>query len=144
MRVLIIVAVVCGLLLVIAGAAGGHASAFGLTASSDALFRIGVQHRVAWDSAMQFGFAHVLAAMLACALPLGGLRLWAGWAFLAGVALFSFALLAKSLAWMAQPDQLAPEPMAVLGMLAPPGGIAFMLGWLLLLTAALRMKPAVA
>jgi uncharacterized membrane protein YgdD (TMEM256/DUF423 family) len=135
MRVLIIAAAVCGLALVIAGAAGGHASAFGLTATSEAVFRDGIVRRVAWDSAMLLGFAHVLAALLACALPLGPMRVWAGWAFLAGVVFFSFALLAKAFVEMGGGS-------APLGMFAPVGGICFMIGWVLLLVSAVRGKPA--
>jgi uncharacterized membrane protein YgdD (TMEM256/DUF423 family) len=135
MRVLIIAAVVCGLLLVIAGAAGGHASAFGLTATSEAVFREGVIRRVAWDSAMLLGLVHVLAALLACALPLGPMRVWGGWAFLAGVVFFSFALLTK--AFIEMRGGSAP-----LGMLAPVGGVSFMIGWVLLLVSAVRAKPA--
>lgn len=136
MRGLIITAVVCGLLLVIAGAAGGHAAAFGLTATSEVTFREGLIRRVAWDSAMLLGLAHVLAALLACALPLGRMRLWAGWAFLAGVVFFSFALLAKTFI------ELNGGSMAQLGIFAPAGGVCFMIGWLLLLVSAVRTKLA--
>jgi len=134
MRLLILAAVACGLLLVIAGAAGGHAAAFGLTATSEAVFREGIVRRATWDSAMTLGFAHVLAALLACALPLGPLRVWAGWAFLAGVVFFSFALLAKT--FIENGGGSAP-----LGMFAPIGGVCFMLGWVLLLATALRARP---
>lgn len=136
MRTLLIVAAGFGLALVAAGAAGGHAAAFGLTSDDISVMRAGLARRIAWDSAMTFGFAHVAAALLVCALPLGRMRLWAGWAFLTGVALFSFALLAKTFI------ERGGGQASMLGMGAPVGGLCFMLGWVFLLVGAVRTKAA--
>lgn len=136
MRTLLIVAASLGLLLVAAGAAGGHAAAFGLTSDDISLMHAGLARRIAWDSAMTFGFAHVLAALVVAALPLGRMRLWAGWAFLAGVVLFSLALLAKT--FIERSGGGAP----MLGMTAPVGGLCFMLGWGMLIVSAARTKPS--
>jgi uncharacterized membrane protein YgdD (TMEM256/DUF423 family) len=97
----------------------------------------------AWQSATVFGFAHVLAAALAASLPLGGrLKLWAGWAFLAGVALFAVSLMIRQLTMAqyvpaAEVDAVTSRHAAFL-VTVPVGGLCFMAGWALLAVAAWR------
>jgi len=117
MRALIICAAVCGFLLVAVGAIGAH--------------MVVVEAADRWNSAMLYGFVHALAALGAAAAPLQGrIRLAAGWAFIAGVVLFSGIQIARMLAGS------SATPLEVLGPLVPVGGIAFMLGWVLLAIAA--------
>jgi uncharacterized membrane protein YgdD (TMEM256/DUF423 family) len=63
----------------------------------------------------------------------GVVALSGGWAFLAGVVLFSGVLAARLLTTS---NGVSPFDAAV--MLVPVGGVAFMLGWVLLGIAALR------
>jgi uncharacterized membrane protein YgdD (TMEM256/DUF423 family) len=149
MRILMAAACGCGLALVIAGAAGGHALNPGtakVAAAPEVVYAYDAvleSIRRTWESAMLFGFVHVLAAFAAAASPLGKVRLWAGWAFLAGVVLFSFTLQVRVFGQFLnsfERDQPA-DPLGALGMVAPFGGLAFMAGWVLLaIVAALKPK----
>ena len=124
MHPLVILASVFGLLLTLAGALGAH-----VIGAADP----------AWNSAILFGFVHTLAALGASALPVAGrLKLVAGWTFLAGVGLFSFALIART----GLRSLTAGDPAGGLAMAAPVGGLCFMAGWVLLAVAAWRApKP---
>lgn len=136
MRALVIIAAVLGLVLSIMGAVGAHM----LERPAG-----GFEVKTTWDAAMLYGFAHVAAILATCALPLGRIRLAAGWLFVIGVLFFSVMLLAKT-TLMLQASETTPgaDPLAPLGMLAPVGGISFMIGWVALAFAALRHKPSVA
>ncbi len=124
MRWVIAAAAVLGFVLVAAGAIGAHA--------------VPIEHERQWDSALLFGFVHVLAASTAGLLRSSGLwSLLAGWTFVAGVVLFSIIQVTKLLTF--SPDTNG-SPFDALTMLVPAGGIAFMLGWLLLAVAALRLQ----
>jgi uncharacterized membrane protein YgdD (TMEM256/DUF423 family) len=120
--VLVVVASVCGLALLAAGAAGAH--------------MVPVAAANQWDGALLYGFVHTLAALAAALGPMRGrLAVASGWAFLAGVVLFSGIQLAKMMvagAGGSSPDALT--------MLVPVGGVAFMAGWLLLGLAALMQQ----
>jgi uncharacterized membrane protein YgdD (TMEM256/DUF423 family) len=86
-----------------------------------------------WETAVLYGFVHTLAGLGAAIAPLQGrLKLAAGWVFLAGVVLFSGIQIARLLAAPGTLDGLTP--------LVPVGGIAFMLGWILLGVAALTAR----
>ena len=119
MRALIVSVAACGLLLVAAGAAGAH--------------MIAVEDSGRWDGAVLYGFVHTLAALGAAIAPFQGrLKLAAGWLFVAGVVLFSGIQIARLLA--------TPGTLDALASLVPAGGIAFMLGWILLGVAALTAR----
>jgi uncharacterized membrane protein YgdD (TMEM256/DUF423 family) len=119
MKSLVIAASICGFLLVAAGAIGAH--------------MIPVEAKDRWDGALLYGFVHTLAALGAVLLPLGGrLKLVSGWAFFAGVLLFSGIQIAKAMTASG-----GASPLDGLTMLVPVGGLAFMAGWLLLGAAAL-------
>lgn len=130
MRVIVAVAALLGLALVAAGAAGAHVIA--AEAGSQA---------ARWDSALMFGFVHVLGAIVAACLPLGRLKLAAAGAFLAGVVLFSGIEVGKIM--IAGMSGSSSTPLDALTFLVPVGGTAFMAGWLLLALAALLHKPSV-
>lgn len=133
-KAVIILAALFGLVLTIAGAAGAH-----IIAADGPL-------KVTWDSAMLFGFVHVLAAIGAIATPFSGpwvgrLKLASAGLFLVGVKLFSLVLLAKTIAAVNAGD--AANPLQALGALAPVGGFSFMFGWIVLaISAALGKRLA--
>lgn len=128
MRILVVAASVCGLLLVAAGAAGAH-----LLAGEPAF------PRDQWTSALLYGFVHTLAALAAAFAPLGArLRLASAWTFIAGVVLFSGIQMASILT--SKPAG-GPSPLDGLSPLIPIGGIAFMAGWVLLGVAAALKRP---
>ena len=125
MRALIIGAALVGLLLVAAGAAGGHTIALDMTSR--------------WQTAFMYGYVHVLAALVAAILPFSGwMHKAGGWAFLLGVPLFSGVQIGKiMLGGIAMP----PTPLDALTLLVPFGGAAFIIGWLLVgLSAAMAQK----
>lgn len=126
MKPVIAVASLLGLLLTAAGAIGAHIV-------SDEI--AGVAGR--WDGALLYGFVHVLAAVIAVAAPLGRIRLVAGWAFIAGVVLFSGVQMGGML-W----GRGAGSPLDAVSMLIPIGGLSFMAGWIALgVAAVLTPKP---
>ncbi|MEY2756368.1 MAG: hypothetical protein RIR33_146 [Pseudomonadota bacterium] len=117
MRALIVAAALLGLLLVAAGAAGGHSMV-----PSDAAAR--------WQGAFLYGFAHTLAAMIAAILPFHNLLQYAaGWAFVLSVPLFSGVQIGKI---MLGGIATTPTPLDSVSFLVPVGGVAFISGWLLL------------
>ncbi len=119
MRALTVAAAICGLALVAVGAIGAHL--------------VPIEGRSRWDGALLYGFVHTLAALAVALLPMRGrISLGSGWAFIAGVLLFSGVQIAKA---MTASDGVSP--LDGLTMLVPVGGIAFMAGWGLLGLAAL-------
>ena len=126
MRAIIVAAALLGLLLVAAGAAGGHT--------------VPVDANRQWQSALLYGFVHTLAAAVAAMLPFRGwLKLASGWAFVLSVVLFSGVQIGKI---MIAGIPVAPTPLDGLTFLIPVGGVAFIVGWLLMgLSAAMASKP---
>lgn len=125
MRAIIVAAALLGLLLVAAGAAGAHT--------------IPIEATRQWDSALLFGFVHVIAAILAATLPFrSALQIISGWFFVLSVILFSGVQIGKI---MLAGIPSHPTPLDGLTFLIPIGGIAFIVGWLLLgLSAAFAQK----
>ncbi|HKL27234.1 MAG TPA: DUF423 domain-containing protein [Desulfuromonadales bacterium] len=82
-----------------------------------------------WQTGVQYHLVHALGllliAILCQLLPQAGLLRPAGWVLLAGTLLFSGSLYLMVLTGV-----------RALGMITPLGGIAFLLGWLLLALAA--------
>jgi uncharacterized membrane protein YgdD (TMEM256/DUF423 family) len=128
MRPLFVSAAVCGLWLVIAGAVTGHGPPEG--ASPDIVLAA-LDHASELNTALMFGFVHVLAALFAGTRQ-GRLSGIAGWVFLAGVALFSGVLAGRLLVPGSVFDQVV--------MLVPLGGVSFMAGWILLGSGAVFGK----
>jgi uncharacterized membrane protein YgdD (TMEM256/DUF423 family) len=111
-------------MLVAAGAIGAHA--------------VPVEATGRWDGALLYGFVHTLAALGAALLPFRSrLQLASGWAFIAGVVLFSGVQIAKMLS-----ASEGVSPFDALTMLVPVGGLAFMSGWVLLGLSALLSRKA--
>jgi uncharacterized membrane protein YgdD (TMEM256/DUF423 family) len=126
MRALIIAAALVGLLLVAAGASGGHSL-------------VPLEATARWQSAFLYGFVHAIAALVAAILPFAGwLKLAAGWAFVISVPLFSGVQIGKI---MLGGIAMTPTPLDQLSFLVPVGGVFFILGWLLVgLSAAMAQR----
>lgn len=119
MRPLLIAAGTVGFLAVALGAFGAHGLEGRLSAAAQDW----------WRTATLYALAHSLAALavaLSAARPGRLLRL-AGWAFIAGIVLFSGALYALALG--------APP---LFGAVAPVGGLCFLAGWALIVVFGAR------
>jgi len=103
-------AALSGALAVAAGAFGAH-GAHGLSAE---LLKTGAQYQI----------VHAIAALVALGRPLGRA---AGWCFVGGGALFAGSLYALALG--------APN---LIGIVTPFGGLALIVGWVVLAVGALR------
>jgi uncharacterized membrane protein YgdD (TMEM256/DUF423 family) len=142
MKVLIIASGLCGLALSILGAVGAHLMAPDAAGAAAGWHQLDAN---AWNSAMLYGFAHTLAALIATALParrtIAGA---AGWAFVLGTILFSFSIMAMEILLIRfVPASNPAETMQLydrITVVTPAGGIAFMIGWILLIAAALMKR----
>ena len=113
---LTVAAAVTGFLCVALGAFGAHGLEGKLTAEAKGW----------WETATLYGLVHAVAAL---SVSLTGRKSFAaaGWAFVLGAVFFSGSLYAMALG--------APR---ALGMIAPLGGVLFLIGWALAGLAALR------
>ncbi len=124
-RTLLAVAAALGLLSVALGAFGAHGMRATFAAASDGALRAGW-----WQTATTYATAHAAATAvtaLVCDRTNASLAAASGWAFAAGVVVFSGTLYAMALG--------APR---WLGAVTPLGGLALIAGWGLLGAAALR------
>ena len=106
-----------GFLTVALGAFGAHGLEGRLTPEAEGW----------WETATLYGLVHVVSALFLATTPNAPMS--AGAAFLAGVLLFSGSLYALALG--------AP---GWIGAVAPLGGIAFLIGWALIIRCALRRR----
>jgi uncharacterized membrane protein YgdD (TMEM256/DUF423 family) len=104
------------------------AGAFGAHALEE---RLSPQRIATWETAARYHFYHSIGLLL---VGLLGLHLrdparlrWAGWSMFVGILLFSGSLYVLSLSGL-----------SYLGAVTPFGGIAFLLGWLMLASAFAR------
>ena len=119
-RTFLLVGSLAGLIGVGFGAFGAHGLRERLSPEMLAVFETGVRYQ------MYHAFA-VLIVALALAHNDAPLMRTAGWAFTAGIVLFSGSLYA-----------LALTGVTTLGAITPIGGVAFLAGWALLIVAAIR------
>ncbi|RYL94059.1 DUF423 domain-containing protein [Sporolactobacillus sp. Y61] len=105
------------------GAFGAHVLKDRLSEYDLSVFQTGVQYQ------MYHSLGLILIAILAMTVLQGsaGLLQWAGWMLTLGVVLFSGSLYVLSLSGI-----------RVLGMITPFGGVAFLVGWLLVVIAAVK------
>ena len=114
---------------VIGSLLGGFAVAMGAFAAHGAT-KFMTEGQLGWlENAARYNMYHALAILvIAWALTQwpGQARMlsWAGWLFVAGIALFSGSLYV-----------MAFSPLR-LGLITPLGGVAFILGWILMAIAA--------
>jgi uncharacterized membrane protein YgdD (TMEM256/DUF423 family) len=126
-RMLLRMTAINGFLAVALGAFGAHGLEGYLEGSEDASQRLEW-----WRTAAHYQLAHALAlGISACAATCieGRLARFAGWAFQAGILLFSGSLYAMTL-----------TDLRVLGMITPVGGLALLAGWAMLLMGASRLS----
>ena len=124
---LIIIASVFGILAVILGAFGAHAL-------KSLLDPAGL---VVWKTAVSYQFYHTLALLFISLLPASKGRAGsiAAWFFSLGILLFS-----GSLYLISTKEILNISQLSVLGPLTPIGGLFFILGWISLISIAMKSK----
>lgn len=106
---------------VVIGAFGAHGLEPKLTERMMKNYQTGVQYH------MIHGLAILAVGIIALKIPISGLLNGAGWTFLIGIILFSGSLYAMALTGVTK-----------LGAITPIGGLAFIVGWVLLGLAVLR------
>ena len=116
------VAAVLGGLAVAAGAFGAHALEGKLSEHYMGVFQTAVQYQ------MFHALALLGVALIGMVRPDASWVVPAAWAFLVGVVLFSGSLYA-----------LVLSGVRVLGAITPIGGVAFLVGWICLVIAGLRL-----
>ena len=119
-RTLVLLGAACGLLAVAAGAFGAHGLKKILTPEALGWFETGARYQ------MYHALALIAAAWL---LRESGSHYaaLAGWFFSAGIVIFSGSLYA-----------LALSGVQALGAITPVGGVALMIGWVLMIIAAVK------
>jgi uncharacterized membrane protein YgdD (TMEM256/DUF423 family) len=118
-RTFLLVGALAGFIGVAFGAFGAHALRGRLSPDMLAVFETGVRYQ------MYHAFAVLIVALATARLD-GWLIRAAGWSFTAGIVLFSGSLYA-----------LALTGVTTLGAITPLGGLAFLIGWGLLMAAAI-------
>ncbi|UJL46025.1 DUF423 domain-containing protein [Virgibacillus sp. NKC19-16] len=119
-KVFLILGVINGFLAVALGAFGAH----GLEG------RVSANALKTWDKAVNYQMFHTMALLitgLLLAKFTSGGAVWAGWMFFAGIILFSGSLYIYS-----------TTAIKTFAMITPIGGLAFLIGWVLLGIALLR------
>jgi len=119
-RVLFGIGAVLGFVGVAAGAFGAHAIRA----------RVTPERLDNWKTAADYQLWHALATVAAAVIAVrweSGAAAAAGWCFIAGVIVFSGSLYA-----------LALTDRRTLGAITPIGGVLFLVGWALLVVAAIR------
>lgn len=122
MKTFLLLGSVNAFLAVALGAFGAHGLKARVSAEMLEVWRTGVQYHMAHALAM------ILVGVLVQLLPQSALLRSAGWSMLIGIVLFSGSLYILSFSGV-----------RTLGMITPFGGIAFLIGWVLLAFAALRV-----
>ena len=119
--------------LAIASMFGGIAVVFGAFASHALQDRLSAKSLAIWETGTRYQMYHALALMLVALLlsrfPNSTLLITAGFAFVAGIFIFSGSLYALTLTGIKW-----------LGAVTPFGGMAFIVGWLCLALATWRIE----
>jgi uncharacterized membrane protein YgdD (TMEM256/DUF423 family) len=119
MKILLIIAAINGFLAVMLGAFGAH----GLEG------KISEKMLNTWDKAVQYQMFHTVALFVTAILAMkANVSLnGAGWFFFIGIILFSGSLYIYSVSGI-----------KIFAMITPLGGVAFLIGWVLLCIAVLK------
>jgi uncharacterized membrane protein YgdD (TMEM256/DUF423 family) len=123
-RTFLLIGAISGFIAVAAGAFGAHGLRNRLSPEMLAVFETGVRYQMYHTLAILF-------VALAAARFDGWLINGAGWAFTAGIVIFSGSLYA-----------LALSGVTILGAITPIGGVAFLIGWGFLAAIALALAAA--
>lgn len=121
MKVFIMLGAINALLAVALGAFGAHGLEGKLEQKYMDIWKTGVQYQ------MFHALGLLLVAFLAGKYPDSSLVSWSGWLLLIGIVLFSGSLYVLSL-----------TKVSILGAITPLGGISFLIGWFLLILAAVK------
>ncbi|MFJ8065998.1 DUF423 domain-containing protein [Psychrobacillus sp. NPDC096426] len=121
-------------LFIIAGAINGFlAVAFGAFGAHALKERLSEKYLAIWETAVQYQMFHALALIAIGILmsskligPVSSLNT-AGYLMLAGIILFSGSLYVLSLTGI-----------GILGAITPIGGVAFLVGWIMIIVAAVK------
>ena len=122
-RVFIAIAALLGALSVMGGAFGAHALKGQLTEKALDTFELGTRYQ------MYHALALLLVGLLLLQRPEASGLVYAGWAFVVGVLIFSGSLYALSLSGV-----------KILGAITPIGGVALIVGWVLVAIASGSFK----
>ncbi len=122
-RVFIAIAALLGALSVMGGAFGAHALKGQLTEKALDTFELGTRYQ------MYHALALLLVGLLLLQRPEASGLVYAGWAFVVGVLIFSGSLYALSLSGV-----------KILGAITPIGGVARIVGWVLVAIASGSFK----
>lgn len=125
MSLLLILAGIAGLTAVAAGAFGAHALRDAVTPDLLAIYQTGALYHLVHAVAL------LCTALLAREIVTERFALWAGIAFVIGIVIFSGSLYL-----------LAITGTRWLGAITPIGGLAFMVGWAILIWAGIRGATA--
>ena len=120
MKIFLILGAINGFLAVALGAFGAH----GLEA------RLNEKQLETWNTAVQYQMFHTFALVavgMLMAKTQSGSLIWAGWMFFAGILIFSGSLYIYS-----------TTAIKTFAMITPIGGLAFLIGWVLLGVFVLR------
>lgn len=119
------------MMLVLGGLNGFLGVALGAFGAHGLKSRVQPEMLTVWQTGVQYHLVHALALVLVgilCKLlPQAPLLGVAGWAFLAGLLLFSGSLYLMVLSGV-----------RALGIITPFGGLAFLLGWLMMVVALVQ------
>lgn len=121
LNVLIFIGCISMALSVGLGAFGAHGLEKRLTEHYLKIYQTGVQYQ------MIHSIGIIFVGILGGKLPLSGLIQASGWCFIVGIILFSGSLYVLSITGISK-----------LGMITPFGGLAFIIGWILLGVGMLR------
>jgi len=121
-RTFLILAAFSAMTAVLLGAFGAHGLRATLSAYSMSVYHTAVNYHM-WH-ALGLG----LVALLARHYPASKLLLWSGWLLFGGIVIFSGSLYI-----------LAVSGFKWLGMITPLGGLAFIIGWLLVVLFAVKL-----
>jgi uncharacterized membrane protein YgdD (TMEM256/DUF423 family) len=97
--------------------------------------KLSAHYLAIWETAVQYQMFHALGLIAIGILMSSSLigpipqLTWAGWLLLAGIVIFSGSLYILSLTGI-----------GVLGAITPIGGVAFIIGWIMLIIAALKLS----
>jgi uncharacterized membrane protein YgdD (TMEM256/DUF423 family) len=125
-RLFLMASGVFGALGVLLGAFGAHGLKARLATLPD-----GLQRQAWWETAAHYHLIHALALVVAAYLAgntEAGAATVAGWAFAAGILLFSGSLYAMTLTGV-----------RMLGAVTPLGGLCFIAGWIAVVIAAAKL-----
>jgi uncharacterized membrane protein YgdD (TMEM256/DUF423 family) len=120
-RIFLILGSASAFLAVVLGAFGAHSLKDHLTADMLDVFKTGVQYQ------MYHALALILVALLSKQMSNHSLLIKSGWLFFIGIVLFSGSLYTLSLSGI-----------TILGAITPLGGLAFLVGWFLLVWGAIK------